>query len=427
MNFGMGYGVRFTGKGRGGYLIPKFLPAMQRSTVEAESPMIKKTGRYPSVGGPGSYPSEEQYQRMRDRVRDPPVYGDGKYFKKGYMMPPPYGGNFGSKLLGAINGINKQTNLFADPFKQLKRIPGLLQTLATSPKDFINQLISGEGMHGGFLSALTSLIGPALTLLKPLLGAAAVGAAGTAGGLGIKKLFGQGLHKKDSRHLFGMGDFVASRDRTPLHKLRAINKAYKLNDAYNRLDRMQGGKWGSVLGKIWNGLKGIVTNHGVSAAKKLISGAKANVQKIDLSDLATTNGKKLGEAIKRGAKQLQDPLKNAAKEFGKKIATDVPQMAAKKAIAAVEAKLAERDKKKQKAKPKGGKKKVVVDDVMEIVTEAPKKAKKRTRGGLTEEQIASMTSEQQKLFRNLPFADEDDTEGSGKRKRVNVKGIANLL
>ncbi len=344
-----------------------------------------------------TYPMLPQFRTMNTV---PPEQID-KWFADGHNMQ---GGNF----LDFLGKASKTATRLFSPLENIKRLPGFLERLAASPKDAIKEWTHGNGLHGGFLQALIPFIAPIAAGLKSLLGAAAIGAAGSAGGYGAAKLFGKGnsgyKNKKDSAFL-SLGGYNAKHPHNShdmIRKLKAINHASRISSNWDTLNSTQGGALGDIFGKIFGGLKNIAKNHGLNTAKGLLSGAKGGVKNIDFSELLKTRGKDFGAYIKKGALKLKDPLSNAATQFGERLLKDGSQFAANKLIKAAEDKINKHDPKYQKKLKKELKKK----EAAALAAEEKKLAK----------QLAALKAKKRpvkKAIRRIAdvYADSDDDGG----------------
>lgn len=276
------------------------------------------------------------------------------------------GANFmsGAGLLQDIGaGIKNKIGDFASLFSQTKdkiRSPlKALEMLSKIPASMFGRItakmaagknsnaVSGDGysyngnngLDGGF-AFLAPLLAFALPALKILVGGVATGAAAHGGTQLAKKIFGGG-------EVYGGGVsnrsdvmrriFAKSGRRTHfgvMDNVNAQNNAHTFHKQMESLSNIHGGafKFGNILGKVWGALKGIVAKNGVSGLKKIVSGAKAGINTMDLSKALTTNSSKLGEMTKDLAKKMGGNLKTVATEFGKTVVKDAGKAAGNIAV-----------------------------------------------------------------------------------------------
>lgn len=265
-----------------------------------------------------------------------------------------------------------------------------------------------QELHGGIFPALFAL---ALPAMKALAGAIALGGASAAGNAAVKKLIGDGSPRDQAYRLLG-GERGQGK-LTPLGygKLIRSNKLF--------IHQLRGGSLGSVLGRVWKGLSGIVTKHGVSTVKNLLGSAKNRVQQTDFVDLLSKDRKALSELAKEAGKKLKGTLGEAAKNFGKTVADKGTKAATGILADAAERKLDSilAGQKKKPTKKTPAIKALLEDDAME--TTPPPTPRKRKR--VLKENPSTGGFE-------MTFAPDDELAGSGKKRpKINNKNLLRLL
>ncbi len=336
------------------------------------------------------------------------------------LTHPTTGGSFKTFIKGAWNKFQNFQRNMPTPGEMLTKMPHFLEALVKSPKELFTKLTAdpeGQGyrgvMNGGFLSAIPGVIMSVLPYIKPILGAAALGAAGGAGSLAIQKIFGKGLHKKDSPHLSLMQSYTPKTYHTPLHKIKAINNAHATMKAYDNLSPTAGGSLGQLMGKIWAGLSGIVKHHGTSAVRGLVKAGRKGLSEVDLGKVFSMDKQGLKDSITRGLKNLSGNVKQSAKEFGKAVVDKGGKMAGDKVLKHVDEML---DPKKQNQKKKAQKqlkrKAKFFEEESSTDSESDVPSPKQRRRKRTADEDREVAG----LFAKLPAA--DVIAGQGRRRRA---------